>query len=153
MIKTYSAKPSDIDRKWYVLDASEISLGRLASRAATILLGKTKPMFTAHIDCGDYVIITNAAKLKVTGNKLKDKKYYRHSQHPGGLHTRSLSEQLEIDPNKVIITAVKGMLPNNKLLDGRLKRLKVYSSDEHNHAPQQPINLTLKEGSVPNDPS
>lgn len=148
MNKTYSAKPSDITRSWYVLDASEVTLGRLSTKAATLLLGKEKPMFTSHIDCGDFVIIINAGQLNVTGNKMTDKKYYRHSQHPGGLHTRSLKEQMVKDPTKVITQAVRGMLPNNKLLKERLKRLKVYSDATHRHKAQQPTNLSLKKGKV-----
>lgn len=144
MYKTYSAKPTEVERKWFVIDASEDTLGRVATRIATILLGKEKPMFTSHIDCGDYVIVINAANIKVTGNKLTTMKYYRHSQHPGGLHTTSLQEQLAKDPTQVIIKAVKGMLPTNKLLADRINRLKVYPGNEHNHAPQQPITLTLK---------
>lgn len=143
MRKTYSIKPADITRVWYLIDASTDSLGKVAAKAASLLLGKGKPQFSAHIDCGDYVIITNAAELKVTGKKLEQKRYYRHSGYPGGLHTRTLSEQIERDPTKVIQTAVSGMLPNNKLLSERLKRLKIYSGSEHSHAPQQPIELKL----------
>lgn len=144
MNRTYSAKPKDVTRKWILIDARDDTLGRIASVAATILLGKTKPQFTSHIDCGDYVVVVNAANLKVTGNKLVDKKYYRHSHYPGGLHERSLKEQLEKDPSQVIIHAVRGMLPNNKLLDNRLARLKVYPNSEHSHQAQGPEPLSLK---------
>lgn len=144
-MRTYSAKPSDVTRKWYVLDASEVTLGRVATRAASLLLGKGKPQFTQHIDCGDYVIITNTKNLKVTGKKLTDKMYYRHSGFPGGLKERSLAEQLDIDPTKAIIRAVRGMLPVNKLRDGRLARLKVYAEASHNHEAQQPVTISLKD--------
>ena len=147
MIKTYSAKPSEVERKWYVIDASDNTLGRISTVAAKLLLGKDKPMFTHHIDCGDYVIITNANNLKVTGDKLNSKKYYHHSQHPGGLRTRSLQEQMERDPAKVIIHSIKGMLPANKLQQGRLKRLKIYLDNEHQHEAQKPTTISLKKGS------
>lgn len=142
-MKTYSAKPADITRKWYVLDASTMPLGRLSTRAASLLLGKGKPQVTAHIDCGDYVIIVNAGSLKVTGDKLNTKKYYRHSGYAGNLHERTLAEQLLVDPTEVIFHAVRGMLPVNKLRDGRLERLKIYAGAEHNHEAQKPE--TLKE--------
>ena len=148
MKKTYSIKPADITRTWYEIDASSASLGKVAAEAAKLLLGKGKPQYSAHIDCGDYVIVTNAANLVVTGKKLEQKRYYRHSGYPGGLTTRTLAEQLERDPTKVIFAAVRGMLPNNKLLDGRLQRLKIYSANEHTHAPQQPVVLNLAKGNV-----
>jgi large subunit ribosomal protein L13 len=143
-MKTYSLKPSEVKREWYILDASEIPLGRLATAASSLLLGKGKPSVTPHIDGGDYVIVINSSSLVVTGNKLKDKKYHRHSGFPGGLYTRSLEEQLDRDPNKVIFNAVRGMLPVNKLRDGRLARLKIYSDDQHTHAPQKPKTLSLR---------
>jgi large subunit ribosomal protein L13 len=145
-MKTFSAKPTDIKRVWYVLDASELPLGRLSTKVASLLLGKGKPTVTPHIDGGDYVIVINSAALVVTGNKQKDKKYYRHSGFPGGLYTRSLAEQMERDPNKVIFDAVRGMLPVNKLRDGRLARLKIYADDQHNHTAQKPKTLSLKKG-------
>jgi large subunit ribosomal protein L13 len=145
MRKTYSAKPTEVTRKWYVLDASKQPLGRLATQAASLLLGKAKPQITPHIDCGDYVIVINAATPVVTGDKLDSKKYYRHSGYPGGLKTRSLSEQIALDPTVVITKAVRGMLPVNKLRDGRLARLKIYAGADHTHAPQQPEILTVKE--------
>ena len=144
-MKTYSAKPTDVSRKWYVVDASEVNLGRLSTRVASLLLGKDKPQFTKHIDCGDYVIVINAAQLKVTGNKGEKKIYYRHSGYPGGLKQRTLNEQLERDPSVIIQKAVRGMLPVNKLRDERLKRLKVYSGSEHNNAAQKPETLSLGE--------
>jgi len=141
---TYSAKPKDVKRTWYLIDGSELSLGRLATRIATLLTGKEKPIFTKHIDCGDYVIVINSAKLKVTGNKLNDKVYYRHSGYPGNLRETSLNEQLVKDPNEVIRRAVRGMLPVNKLRADRLNRLKIYPDEKHNHEAQKPVVLTLK---------
>ena len=148
MNKTYSAKPSEVERKWYLIDASDNTLGRISTTASKLLIGKGKAMFTSHIDCGDYVIIINADKLKVTGNKLTSKKYYHHSQHPGGLRTRTLSEQMDRNSTKVIIHAVRGMLPVNKLQAERLKRLKVYAGGEHQHQAQQPQLLSLKKGQI-----
>jgi large subunit ribosomal protein L13 len=142
-MKTYSAKPTDITRKWYVLDAKEAPLGRVASRAATLLTGKGKPMFTSHIDCGDFVIITNAEKLVVTGKKLTDKKYYRHSSFPGGIKEASLAETMAKDPAFAVTHAVRGMLPVNKLRPGRLQRLKVYAGSEHNHDAQKPETISM----------
>lgn len=143
-MKTYSAKPTDVTRKWYVIDASEATLGRVASQAATLLTGKGKPMFTSHIDCGDYVVIVNADNLVVTGNKLEDKKYYRHSGFPGGIKETALKDVMAQDSTKAIYAAVRGMLPVNKLRDERLKRLKIYAGAEHNHTAQQPEVLSLK---------
>ena len=142
-MKTYSAKPSDVKRVWYVIDATTAPLGRISTLAATLLLGKGKPEFTKHIDVGDYVIITNAKDLVVTGNKMTDKKYYHHSGYPGGLRERSLAEQIERDPTQVIFHAVRGMLPVNKLRDERLNRLKIYADSEHKHEPQKPITLDI----------
>jgi large subunit ribosomal protein L13 len=145
-MKTYSIKPKEIKREWYILDASETPLGRLATTAASLLLGKGKPTITPHMDGGDYVVVINSANLVVTGNKAKDKIYYRHSGFPGGIYSRTLTEQLEKNPNKVIFDAVRGMLPVNKLRDGRLARLKIYTDDQHNHAAQKPKTLSLKKG-------
>ncbi len=145
-MKTYSAKPSDVTRKWYVVDASEVSLGRAATQIAALLTGKRKPQFTHHIDCGDYVVVVNADKLVVTGNKLTDKKYYRHSGFPGGIKEASLADKMAKNSTEVVIRAVRGMLPVNKLRDERLKRLKVYSNAEHNHEAQKPETFSLKEG-------
>jgi large subunit ribosomal protein L13 len=145
-MKTYSIKPKDISRRWYILDASEIPLGRLATRAASLLIGKGKATITPHMDGGDYVIVINSASLVVTGNKKQDKFYYRHSGFPGGLYKRTLQEQLERDPNKIIIDAIRGMLPVNKLRDGRLARLKVYADEQHNHSAQKPKAVPLKKG-------
>ncbi|MBA2279388.1 50S ribosomal protein L13 [Candidatus Saccharibacteria bacterium] len=143
-MKTYSAKPADVTRKWYVIDASEAPLGRIATRVATLLTGKEKPMFTKHIDTGDFVIVINTAKTIVTGKKPTDKIYYRHSNYPGGLTELSFNEVMAKDPTKAIFQAVRGMLPVNKLRDERLKRLKIYAGSEHNHNAQQPETLILK---------
>lgn len=143
-MKTYSAKPSEVTRTWYVIDASELPMGRIATKAATLLTGKEKPMFTHHIDCGDYVIIINAEKLVVTGDKMKQKMYYHHSHYPGGLKEASLSEKMAKDPTHAIHHAIRGMLPVNKLRDGRLARLKIYAGAEHNHEAQKPETLSLK---------
>jgi len=144
MQKTYSAKPTDVVRKWYVFDASQISLGRLSTEVAQVLTGKKKPMFTSHIDCGDFAVIINADKLVVTGSKKEDKTYYRHTGYPGGIKSRTLREQLEIDSTAAIEHSIRGMLPVNKLRDGRLKRLKVYAGEDHNHAAQKPVIVSLK---------
>jgi large subunit ribosomal protein L13 len=143
-MKTYSAKPSEVERKWYVVDASELPLGRLSTEVAKMLTGKNKPMFTSHIDCGDYVIVVNAANLVVTGKKLEDKIYYKHSNYPGGLRETTLKYEMEKDPTKVIFKSVRGMLPVNKLRDGRLARLKIYPGVEHEHAAQKPETISLK---------
>lgn len=146
-MKTYSAKPSEVTRTWYVVDASEVPLGRLSTRVAELLTGKGKPMYTAHIDCGDHVIVVNSDKLVVTGKKLDDKKYYSHSGYPGSLKETNLQFEIEKDSTKVIEKSIRGMLPINKLRDGRLARLKVYSDSEHTHSAQKPVELKLsKEG-------
>ena len=145
-MKTYSAKPTDVTRKWYVIDASEAPLGRVATQVATLLTGKGKPMFTKHIDCGDHVIVINAEKAYVTGNKLDTKTYYRHSGHPGGLTETSMRDAMEKDPTKPVFAAIRGMLPVNKLRDGRLARLKIYKGAEHNHEAQKPEAVSVKEG-------
>lgn len=143
-MKTYSAKPSEVTREWLLVDATEAPLGRLATEVAQHLIGKKKPMHTQHIDCGDYVIVINADKLVVTGNKLQDKKYYRHSQYPGSLKTTTLNEQMAKDSTAVIFAAVRGMLPKNKLMDDRLKRLKIYAGEEHQHTAQKPKKVSVK---------
>ncbi|MFI5271039.1 MAG: 50S ribosomal protein L13 [Candidatus Saccharimonadales bacterium] len=144
-MKTYSAKPTDVTRAWYVIDATEAPLGRISTKIATLLMGKGKPQFTKHIDCGDFVIVINASKLVVTGNKEDKKVYYTHSGYPGGLKAETLGESQEKDPTKAIIHSVRGMLPVNKLRDERLKRLKVYAGEEHNHAAQKPQVISVKE--------
>ena len=146
-MSTYSAKPSEVTRKWYVIDASEAPLGRVATRVATLLTGKEKPMFTKHIDCGDFVVIINAAQTVVTGNKNTGKMYYRHSNFPGGLTELTFDEVMAKDPTKAIFLAVRGMLPVNKLRDERLKRLKIYAGPEHNHEAQKPEAISVKKAS------
>jgi large subunit ribosomal protein L13 len=143
-MKTYTQKPAEVSRKWVQLDAADAPLGRLATTAAKYLIGKYKPTYTAHIDGGDYVVITNAANLVVTGNKLEAKKYYHHSGFPGGIKERTLAEQIDRDPTKVIYDAVRGMLPKNKLLDDRIKRLKVFAGEEHNHSAQTPEKVKVE---------
>jgi large subunit ribosomal protein L13 len=143
-MKTYTQKPSEVSRRWVEIDASDAPLGRLATTIAKYLIGKYKPTYTAHIDGGDFVVVTNAANLVVTGNKLEDKKYYHHTGFPGGIKERTLAEQLDRDPTKVIYDAVRGMLPKNKLIDGRIKRLKVYTGTEHNHAAQTPEKVKVE---------
>ncbi len=145
-MKTYSAKPVQVDHQWYQIDASGQTLGRLASVIATHLQGKHKPIYTAHIDCGDNVVVTNAAQIKVTGAKLSQKNYYHHSGYPGGLSEIKLSDQLAKDPTKVIEAAVRGMLPKNKLAAERMKRLKVYPTSDHPHFGQTPRQLELNDG-------
>jgi large subunit ribosomal protein L13 len=142
-MKTYNAKPGEIERRWYVVDAEGQTLGRLATRIADTLRGKGKPQFTPHVDTGDFVVVVNAEKIAVTGKKLDEKIYYRHSGYPGGLKQRSLREQLERRPTEVIRTAVKGMLPKNKLAARQLTKLKVYAGPDHPHAAQDPKALEL----------
>lgn len=144
-MKTYSARPKDISRRWYVLDAKNVPLGRLSTVAARLLIGKDKPTLTHHVDGGDFVIVINSDNLTVTGNKVQDKTYYRHSGFPGGLYKRTLSEQKKLDSTKIIRHSVRGMLPVNKLRDQRLKRLKIYRGQEHQHIAQKPEFLSLKE--------
>lgn len=145
-MKTYSAKPSDVTRKWYIVDASEAPLGRVATKIATLLTGKGKPMFTQHIDCGDYVVVINAENVAVTGDKMDRKMYYKHSGFPGGLRETTMRDAMEKDPTFVLTQAVRGMLPVNKLRDGRLDRLKVYAGSEHQHEAQKPEKISVKEG-------
>lgn len=143
-MKTYNAKPTEVTREWYVLDASSAPLGRLSTKIATLLTGKGKPMFTAHIDCGDNVVVINAENLIVTGAKLEDKKYYRHSQYPGNLKTATLTEKMAKDPCEVIRLAVKGMLPKNKLMNDRMLRLRVFAGESHDHEAQTPKKVEVK---------
>lgn len=142
-MKTYSAKPSEVIRDWYIVDATGLTLGRLATVIAKRLTGKHKAMYTTHIDCGDTVVVINAAQVAVTGNKLADKKYYRHTGYPGGIKETSLEEMMSKTPTRVIEHAVRGMLPKNRLTDDRMMRLKVYATSEHPHDPQQPKTLDL----------
>lgn len=135
-MKTYSTKAAEVERKWHVLDADGEILGKVAVKAANLLMGKHKPIFTANMDTGDFVVVINAAKIKVTGKKMTQKMYYRHSMYPGGLKTESLARVLETHPERVIEHAVKGMLPHNKLGNAMLKKLKVYASAKHPHDAQ-----------------
>ena len=139
-MKTYSLKKEDVSRDWFVLDASDRVLGRLATKIADRIRGKDKPSFTPHTDGGDYVIVVNAEKIKVTGSKSTDKKYYTHSLYPGGLNTRTFKDLNEKNPEKIIVNAVKGMLPKNKLRKEIIKKLKVFKGPDHDHESQKPIN-------------
>ena len=143
-MKTFMASPATIDRKWYVVDAEGMTLGRLASEVAKVLRGKNKPIFTPHIDTGDYVIVVNAAKVKVTGKKLDQKVYYHHSDYVGGMKEAALREKMAKKPEDVITLAVKGMLPKGPLGRAMIKKLHVYAGPEHNHAAQKPEVLELK---------
>lgn len=142
-MKTNVIKTADVNRAWYVVDAEGQTLGRLASQVAAILRGKNKPIFSPSVDCGDYVIVINADKIMVTGNKMNDKMYYRHSGYPGGLTTLSLRDQLGRYPTRPVELAVKGMLPKNKLGRKMIKKLKVYTGSSHPHDAQQPVPLEL----------
>ena len=137
-MRTYNAKPGEVERRWYVVDADGQTLGRLATRIADTLRGKDKPQYTPHVDTGDFVVVVNAEKVAVTGNKLDQKRYYRHSGYPGGLRSRTLREQLDRRPTEVIRKAVKGMLPKNRLAAKQLNKLKVYAGPEHPHQAQAP---------------
>ena len=137
-MKTYSAKPGEIQRDWVLVDAEGKTLGRLATQIADTLRGKQKPQYTPHVDTGDFVIVVNAEKIQVTGNKLDQKRYYRHSGYPGGLRSRTLREQLERRPTEVLRVAVKGMLPKNRLARQQLTKLKIYAGPEHPHEAQNP---------------
>jgi large subunit ribosomal protein L13 len=137
-MKTWNAKKETVERRWYVVDADGQTLGRLATRIADTLRGKRKPQYTPHVDTGDFVVVVNAEKIVVTGAKLEQKLYHRHSGYPGGLRTRTLAEQLERRPTEVIRSAVKGMLPRNRLARQQLTKLKVYAGPEHPHGAQSP---------------
>ena len=143
-MKTYRVKAQEVERKWFVVDAQGKVLGRLASEIAKILRGKLKPYYQPDVDCGDFVVVVNADKVRVTGNKLQQKKYYRHSNYPGGLKERSLAWMLENKPEEVIRLAVKRMLPKNRLGHRMLKKLKVYRGPEHPHSAQKPETLEVK---------
>jgi len=136
--KTYTAKPGEITRHWYVVDADGQTLGRLATRIADTLRGKRKPTYTPHVDTGDFVVVVNCERIRVTGNKLQEKRYYRHSGYPGGLKERTLAEQLQRRPEEVIRHAVRGMLPKNRMGRAQLGKLKIYSGSDHPHVAQQP---------------
>jgi large subunit ribosomal protein L13 len=137
-IKTYTPKPEDIQREWFVIDAKDQTLGRLASQIAHLLRGKHKPIFSPHMDVGDYVIVINCDQVRVTGRKLDQKRYYWHSGYPGGIKSRTLREQMDRYPERVIEAAVRGMLPKNSLGRKTIKKLKIYQGDSHPHAAQKP---------------
>lgn len=144
-MKTFSpnAEEAKAERDWWVVDATGQTLGRLASRIAAVLRGKHKPTFTPHLDAGDFVVVTNCDKIVVTGDKLNSVRYYRHSRYPGGLKSRSMREQLDSFPDRVIYEAVKGMMPKTRLGRAQMKKLRIYPSDEHPHTAQQPKPLSL----------
>ncbi|GAB2914736.1 50S ribosomal protein L13 [Nonomuraea fastidiosa] len=138
-MRTYSPKPADVQRQWYVIDATDVVLGRLASHVATLLRGKHKPIYAPHVDTGDFVIVINADKVALSGNKLEQKKAYRHSGYPGGLRSVTYGELMEKRPERAVEKAVKGMLPKNSLGRKMAKKLKVYAGPEHPHKAQQPV--------------
>lgn len=144
-MRTFSPKPGDIDRAWHVIDASDIVLGRLASQSAQLLRGKHKPSFAPHVDTGDFVIIVNAEKVALTGNKREDRFVHRHSGFPGGLHSRPVGEELEKFPSRLIEKSVKGMLPHNRLGRAMAKKLKVYAGPDHPHAAQKPVPYEIRQ--------
>lgn len=143
MIKTFVAKKEDVQRDWYVIDATDKVLGRMASRIAMILQGKTKPVYTPHVDTGDFVIVTNAGKIKLTGKKMDDKVYYTHSGYPGGFKEHPIKKWMEKHPDRVVNLAVKRMLPKTKLGRAMLKKLKIYPGPDHSHEAQQPKTLEM----------
>lgn len=143
MKTTYMQKKETVERNWYIIDATDIPLGRVATKAAHMLRGKHKPTFTPHIDCGDFIIIINADKVKLTGKKLTDKKYYNHSGYPGGLRERTAEVMIEKYPEEMVERAVKGMLPHNRLGRAMYKKLFVYKGSEHKHSAQKPAVLEI----------
>ena len=145
-MKTYSTKSSDIERQWHLVDASGEVLGRLATRIAVLLMGKHKSIYSRHLDTGDFVVVVNAEKVRVTGNKAKQKLYYRHSGYPGGLKSISFEKMMQTHPTRVIEHAVKGMLPHNRLGARMMRKLKVYTGDTHPHPVQKKASLTKTEG-------
>jgi len=138
-VRTYSPKGNDITRQWHVIDASDVVLGRLASQVAVLLRGKHKPIFAPHVDTGDFVIVINANKVALSGNKLEQKRAYRHSGYPGGLRSMSYGELMEKRPERIVEKAVRGMLPKNSLGRQTLRKLKVYAGPDHPHSAQQPV--------------
>ncbi|WP_028937600.1 50S ribosomal protein L13 [Pseudonocardia spinosispora] len=144
-MRTFSPKPGEVDRAWHVIDATDVVLGRLATHAATLLRGKHKPSFAPHVDTGDFVVIINAEKIAVSGNKRDDKYVYNHSGFPGGLRQRSVGEMIEKHPDRLIEKAVKGMLPHNRLGRAMGKKLKVYAGPTHPHTAQQPQPFEIKQ--------
>lgn len=144
-MKTYYAKPNEVEREWLLIDAKDQVLGRVAAKAAHILRGKHKPQYTPHVDTGDFVVIINADKIRVTGNKTEKKEYFRHSGYPGGLKSETFAEAMEKHPERVIEHAVKGMLPKNTLGRSMGKKLKVYAGSEHPHTAQQPREIKMED--------
>ena len=142
--KSFVLKPSEANKKWYLVDAEDKTVGRLATQIATVLRGKMNPQFTPHTDSGDFVVVINAEKVKFTGNKLDDKKYYRHTGYAGGLRSRTAREQFERMPTEVLMSAVKGMLPKNSLGRKQLTKLKIFAGTEHAHTAQDPQQLNIK---------
>lgn len=142
-MKTFMQKKENIERKWYVIDASGKNLGRVATKAATVLRGKHKVTYTPHVDCGDYVIVVNASKVNLTGNKLNDKMYYNHSGFPGGLRERNAKTMIQDYPEEMVERAIKGMLPHNRLGRQMAKKLFVYAGEDHKHTAQQPIEMKV----------
>lgn len=159
MMKTYSPSAKEIERRWYIVDADEKILGRLSTEVARILMGKHKPMWAPHLDCGDNVVVINAARVRFTGNKLQQKVYSRHSGYPGGFKQRSLAEMMERAPDRVIYESVRGMLPHTRLGADMLRKLRVFAGPEHEHVAQQPITLNVagrageRNGPVPTAPA
>ena len=143
-MKTWNAKASEIEQRWYVVDAEGQTLGRLATQIADTLRGKRKPQYTPHLDTGDFVVVVNAEKIAVTGKKLEQKMYYRHSGYPGGLRARTLAQELERRPTEVVRKAVRGMLPRNRLARRQITKLKVYAGPDHPHAAQKPTPMELE---------
>jgi large subunit ribosomal protein L13 len=143
-VKTYVATSADRERNWVLVDAAGLTLGRLATQLADILRGKRKPQYTPHVDVGDFIVVINAEKIAVTGNKREDKRYYRHSGYPGGLKSRTLGDMLERRPEEVIRKAVRGMLPRNRLARKQLTKLKIYAGPDHPHAAQKPEPLEIE---------
>src|SRR5688500_16704642 len=144
MQKTWNAKPGEVQQRWFLVDAEGRTLGRLATQIADMLRGKTKPQYTPHVDTGDFVVVVNAEKIAVTGKKLDDKIYYRHSGYPGGLKQRTLREQLDRRPTEVLRKAVKGMLPRNRLARQQITKLKIYAGPTHPHEAQAPKPLEVQ---------
>ncbi len=142
-MRTWTYRPGSVERDWYVIDAKDLVLGRLATRIASILRGKHRPQYTPHADCGDHVVVINAEKIRATGRKEQQKMYYRHSQYPGGLKSISLEKQREKHPERIIEAAVKGMLPKNALGRKIIKKMNIYAGDRHPHAAQQPKPMSL----------
>lgn len=142
-MNTFMEKKETVERKWYVIDASGISLGRVATKAASILRGKHKVTFTPHVDCGDYVIVINASKVKLTGNKLEDKMYYNHSRYAGGMRERNAQTMIEKYPEEMVERAIKGMLPKGRLGRQMYTKLFVYAGDEHKHQAQKPVEMKV----------